>query len=264
ERDPLQHLAAIDAEAAMEVTEILAQRKVLRGREGAITDVLVQGHAAGQRLLARADSAAEHNVADTQLDETNGVRNHAAIVLVVGMNHDDNVGAMLQRVAVTSLLIAAVATILWVLDDDQTHFAGHLHRAIATAVIHEDHFVDRADGHIRQRRRQCGFGVISREDSNDLVLTLGHSIRLRAKNAFDPKDLVTRVQLDLFQHTHGCISWVRDPPSTKTSLRRRLLQLPYADRPAWVRPVLVPPGSRSPVWVPGCTFPAARGVRFLQ
>ena len=65
-----------------------------------------------QRLVARTDAAAEHHVADAQLDEADRVRNHAAIVLIIRMDHDHDVGAALQGFAIARLLIAAVAAVL--------------------------------------------------------------------------------------------------------------------------------------------------------
>jgi hypothetical protein len=45
--------------------------------------------------------------AGRRLDESRGVRDHPAIVLVIGVDHDDQVGAAFKGVPVASLLISA-------------------------------------------------------------------------------------------------------------------------------------------------------------
>ena len=94
EGDALQHLTAVDAEAAVEVAEVLAEGEVLHERQKAIGQILIDRHSAVQRLGARADAAAQHHVADAQLDEADRQRDDAAVVLVIGVDHHHHVGAV--------------------------------------------------------------------------------------------------------------------------------------------------------------------------
>src|SRR5947208_12904738 len=58
ERDRFEHLAAVDAEAAVELAEVLAEEEVLERSESTVADVLPPRHAALERL-----GAAPHPVA---------------------------------------------------------------------------------------------------------------------------------------------------------------------------------------------------------
>ena len=197
-----EHLPAVDAEAAVKIAEVLTEGAVLRERQKAITKIFVDGHPALQRLGPRADAAAEHHVADAQLDEAHRQRDHPAVVLVVGVDHHHHVGAAGQRLAVTGLLVAAVTAVLWMDNDRETHVARDLHRAVGAAVVHEDHFVDGAGGDVGQRRRQRPLGVVGRHHGHDAVLPL-RRVALRLEDAIHVKELVARSQVRTIQEGHG-------------------------------------------------------------
>ena len=153
----------------MEIAEVLAEREVLEAGQKAIADVLVNRHAARQRLLPRTDAIAQHHVADAHFDEADRVRDDPAIVLIIRMDHDDDVGPAVEGFAVARLLIAAVTAVLRMDDHGQTHLAGHLDGAILAAVVHENDLIDAARRHVGQRRGQRSLGVVSRHDGDDAM-----------------------------------------------------------------------------------------------
>src|SRR5262249_55402651 len=108
EGNALQHRAAIDAEAAVEIAKVLTQGEVLDRRQEAVGKVLPRRHPALERLVARTNATAQHHVANTQLDESDYMRDHTTVVLVVRVDHHHDVGAAFQGVAVTRLLVSTV------------------------------------------------------------------------------------------------------------------------------------------------------------
>src|SRR5262249_6668204 len=110
-RDLLEHLAPVDTKTAVEVAQVLPQRQVLEGGQKPIGHVFIARHSRVQPFFARANAAAQNNVADPQFNERHGMRNNPAIVLVVGVNHYDDVRSGIQGVPIASLLIAAIASV---------------------------------------------------------------------------------------------------------------------------------------------------------
>ena len=139
--------------------------------------------------MPRADAAAQHHVADAQFDEADRVRDHPAVVLVVGMDHDDDVGPAVEGFAVARLLIAAVAAVLRMDDHGQAHLAGHLDGAVLAAVVHQDDLIDAARRHVGQRRGQRALGVVGRHDGDDAMRAFGRLLRQRPRDALDVEEL---------------------------------------------------------------------------
>ena len=86
-------------------------------------------HAAGQRVAE--EPAAEHQVALARRDRLDQGRDPGRVVLVVGMEHHDDVGTGLQRRVVARLLVAAVAPVLGVDDDVETELPGDVDGLVA-------------------------------------------------------------------------------------------------------------------------------------
>src|SRR5439155_18764799 len=63
-RNPLENFAAIDAEAAVKISQILAQGHVFDGGQDAVAEVFVLRHAAVERFIAAANPAADHQIAN--------------------------------------------------------------------------------------------------------------------------------------------------------------------------------------------------------
>src|SRR5262249_37874477 len=133
-------------------------------------------HAAPQGLLARADAAAQHHVADAQLDEADGVRDDAAVVLVIRVDHHYDVSPPGEGFAVAGLLVAAVASVLGVDDHRQSHRAGYLDGAVLAAVINEDHLIHRAGRDVGQCGGQSPLGVVGRHDGDHALRPLRQTL----------------------------------------------------------------------------------------
>src|SRR5579862_8269660 len=103
---------------------------------------------------------------DSQKKVLEGRKKAVGSVLVVGMNHDDDVGASGQSFAITGLLVAAVTIIAIVLEDVQTETAGNIDGLIGTAVIDQDADVNEF-GKFSDGRFESLLRVVSGHDDRD-------------------------------------------------------------------------------------------------
>ena len=115
-----------------------ADHEVFRESEKAVGDEFPPRHAAEQRVATK-NATAEHARMQVVGDHRGHRRNELWRVLIIGVHHDDDVGASFEREAVTGLLIAAVAGVFLV---DVNFHAEELrcdfHGVVAAAVVHED------------------------------------------------------------------------------------------------------------------------------
>src|SRR6266851_3700640 len=118
------------------------------------------------------------------------------------MDHDHDVRPAFESVTIASLLIAAVAFVARMLDDSQAHIPGDWNCPVFAAIVHQDDFIDRSDGHIGQGGSQSALGVVSRHDGHDLVPALLGSIGLGTENLLDSKYLMAMLQRRLSQERH--------------------------------------------------------------
>jgi len=195
---------AVYAEAAVEVAEVLAQRDIFERSQCPVADVLPPRHAALQRFSPGAHPAAEDHIADAQFDQPDRMRDDARVVLVVGVHHHHDVGTLLESVAVTGLLVAAVAFVLRVDDDRQAHLAGYLHGAILAAVVDQQDLVNAAFREVGQCGGQRTLRVVGGQHGHYLVQAFGRQRVLGFENAIDMEDFVDRIQRRLGQkRRHG-------------------------------------------------------------
>ena len=131
------------------VAEVLTKRNVFDEGQNAIAEVLPPRHSAAQRLLPRTHAAAEDHIADAKFDQADGVRNHASVILIIRVDHHDDIRAVLQRILVTSLLIAAIHAILRMNDDRQAHLSCDGDGVVRAAVVDENDLIDAAGRKIR-------------------------------------------------------------------------------------------------------------------
>ncbi len=90
--------------------ELDAQEQIFKGGQQAVGYVFVEGHAATQGC-ASDNSGAEDYVVDSVGDHAGHGRDQERRVLVVGVDHDDYVGAGGQGFAITGLLVPSVAVV---------------------------------------------------------------------------------------------------------------------------------------------------------
>src|SRR5262249_38661927 len=146
-------------------------RDVLDEGEGPVGQVLPGRHAAGERLAPRADAGAQDHVADVGLDEPGQQRGEAAVVLVVRVDHHDDVGLPPPRLVVAGLLVGAVAAVLGVHDDREAEAPRDVDRPVAAGVVHDQDLVDAAGGDVAVSLLEGGSGVVRRHHGHDLVVT---------------------------------------------------------------------------------------------
>ena len=92
QRQRLEHAARERAIAGVEFRQLRAEQQVLQRGQHAVRDVLVARHAAGERGVAE-DARADHDVVDVRRDHRRHRGDQPRLVLVIGMQHDDDVGA---------------------------------------------------------------------------------------------------------------------------------------------------------------------------
>ena len=110
QRQAGQHLSAESAIAGVILGELDVQEEVFKSGEQAVGDVFVKRHASAQRRASN-DAGAEHDVIDAVSDHARHRGYKQRRVLIIGVNHDDNVSARGQSFAVAGLLIAAITVV---------------------------------------------------------------------------------------------------------------------------------------------------------
>ena len=98
---------------------------------------------------------AEHHVGVAFLDGLDDLRQQRGIVLIIRVDHHDDVGAGAQSFAVAGLLVGAVAVVAVVNEQFESQLAGDLGGLVGAAVVHQDDQVD----HVA---RQIGIGHVER------------------------------------------------------------------------------------------------------
>ncbi len=116
-RDRLEQPPAIGAQARVVLGQVQPECRVLEGGQGAVADEFPDRHPAGPRVTKEA--APQHQVAPPGGDRLDQGRDPGGVVLVVGVEHDDDVGTGREGRVVARLLVAAVASVLGVDDHVQ-------------------------------------------------------------------------------------------------------------------------------------------------
>src|ERR1700728_2174006 len=118
-----EYLAAEGAVSRMVLGEFHSQKKILERGKEPVRNVFVNGHAAAQGPAPN-DARTQHDVIYIVGDHARHRRNQQRRVLVIGMKHDDDVGAGGQSFAIAGLLVASVAVVAVVLEDIQAKLPG--------------------------------------------------------------------------------------------------------------------------------------------
>src|SRR5213593_989387 len=110
--DRLEEAAAVGAQAGVEFGQAETEREILDAREESVADVLPPGHATRKRVAE--EPVAEHQFPLTRGDRGDQGRDPRRVVLVVRVEHHDDVGACGERRVVAGLLVPAVPAVLGV------------------------------------------------------------------------------------------------------------------------------------------------------
>ena len=124
------------------------------------------------------------------------MRDDRRVVLVVGVDHDDDVRAALEGRPVAGLLVAAVAAVLRVHDDVDAQLPRDLDRAVARAVVDEDDVVHVRLRHVGVRPLERLLGVVRGHDDGDpatgRALGTGHQIPRRVRTTGSVRSRIAR------------------------------------------------------------------------
>ena len=94
------------------------------------------------------------------------------VVLVVGVDHDHDVGTTAQRFEVARLLVAAIAAVLDVHDDFEPEAFGDVDRVVVADVVDQDDFIDDVHRQPAVGRLQSARRVVGGHDDDDAGASL--------------------------------------------------------------------------------------------
>src|ERR1700722_4818735 len=137
-----EHFSAEGAVASVVLGQLHSQKQILERSEKTIGNVFVNGHAAEQSAAAD-DARSQHDVIDIVGDHAGHRHDQQRRVLVVGMEHDDNVRAGGQSLTVAGLLVTSVAIVAVMLEHVQTQAARQIDSVVGTVIVHQDAHVDK-------------------------------------------------------------------------------------------------------------------------
>ena len=101
------------------------------------------------------------------------------------MHHDDDIGAGGQRLAIAGLLVAAVAVVFVVDEDQQAKLLGELDRLVLAVVVDQDASIHQV-GNLPHRRFQRHLGVVGRHH-HGYAFSVDHGCSLEM-----PANMITR------------------------------------------------------------------------
>src|SRR5437016_14286861 len=85
------------------------------------------------------ETGAKDDVGMAFLNGADNLRQESRVVLIIGVDHDNDIGAGLEGLAVARLLIGAITVVTVMNEYFQSQFAGNTQRTIGTTVIDKDH-----------------------------------------------------------------------------------------------------------------------------
>ena len=120
-----QDLAGEGPEAGVILGEFGPQQQILKQGEEAVEEIFVRRHAPLPGLAAQ-DAGADGCLVFAAGHQTGQGRDDFGRVLVIGMQHDHDVGRGFQSLGVAGLLVAAIAHIAFVQETTDPQTPGHL------------------------------------------------------------------------------------------------------------------------------------------
>jgi len=146
---------------------MLPHNDIFQKGQNTVHAKLMQGHSARQRTIPQ-EPGGQGNVISFVGNQPRQRFNQCGGVLIVRMEQDDNIGPPPQGLPITTLLISAVASILFMADhliDPQVF--GDLHRPIPAGVIHQNDFVNDVSRHLPVGPFQRFFRLIRRHRNDN-------------------------------------------------------------------------------------------------
>src|SRR5262249_56819416 len=143
-----------------------SDHRFVKGGQQWFRHVLAPGHPPPPRRLAQ-DPGAEDDLVDAGSDHPRHRRDEAWVVLVVGMQHHDDVGSARQRFGVARLLIRPVAEVALVHEGLDLEPAREAHRSVVASVVYQQHAVDDVVRDLAIGTLEGLLGAIGRQDDDD-------------------------------------------------------------------------------------------------
>ena len=177
ERQRLEHAPGECAEAGVVFRQARAGEHVLEAREHPVGVVLVARHAARERALAE-HARAERHVVDAGGHERGERGDEPRLVLIVGVQHHDDVRARGERGGIAGLLVGAVARVGAVADRLQPEALGDGERRVVAGVVDEEHVIDDVVRDCAIARLEGLLRAVGGHD-DDCALTVDHAKGVR-------------------------------------------------------------------------------------
>ena len=121
--------------------EFVVHHEILKQGEDAVGDVFVKRHAARESTYAK-DAGAEGDVIFAVSDHAGKRNKQMRRILVIGMDHDNDVGAAAEGFSVAGFLVAAVSEIFVMDEGEHAEFGGKRRGLVGAGVVNQNDFVD--------------------------------------------------------------------------------------------------------------------------
>ena len=161
--------SVVSSKAGVEIAEILSEANVLQGGEKTVTDILIDGHTSFEGFAACSDARAHHDVTNSESDKTYGKRYHLRVVLIIGVNHHNDIGVGFQDGIVTSFLVGAVTPIFLVDEDVESEISSNFDSSVGAAIITDYYLVGSTEWDITYGFFQSEFGVVGRHYNDNFL-----------------------------------------------------------------------------------------------
>ena len=164
-----EDFSVVSSKAGVEIAEILSEANVLQGGEKTVTDIFIDGHPAFEGFVACSDARAHHDVTNSESDKTYGKRYHLRVVLVIGVNHHNDIGVSFKDGIVTSFLVGAVTPIFLVDEDVESEISCNFDGSVGAAIITDYYLVGSPRRYVTYRFFQSEFGVVGRHYNDNFL-----------------------------------------------------------------------------------------------
>ena len=169
EWDSFQHFAEICAVACVIFRELCTEHLVFECREKAVCDVLPHRHSSFERMSSQ-DAGAEDDIVRSFDEHGTHGADEARIVLVIRVEHDDDIRSVREGGVVAGFLVAAVSAILRMDDGRDPELPRDLRRLVPAAVINQDHLIYDVMGNVAEGILQRFLCIVGGHDHDDFSL----------------------------------------------------------------------------------------------
>jgi len=145
QRERLQQFAGKGPVAGMVLRELLAQEYVFDQGQEPVGNVLVERHPSFEGAGSQ-DAGGKHRVEFVEGDHGGHGGNEFRRVLVVRVEHDDDIGPHVQRCQVAGLLVSTVSQVLFVDDRCNAETRRHGGGIVTARIVDQNHAVHKLEG----------------------------------------------------------------------------------------------------------------------